>query len=224
MDQLADTYEGLSVLADDLFGRQLYRADGATLGLQMLAVDAGYSESSTAVRRYCSESQYRGMIHPSIGKYIGANQLPWQQFASGKRDQLGVHSRLQPPKTRAFGVRELLIDTNFWKTWTAERLIAQVGSTKSITLFEDEPHRHRMFAEHCTAEDPLTVISKTGNQVIEWKQNPGKPNNDLWDCLIGNSCLASLLGVTVVPEQKQTKTRKKPNSRGKAKLLGKQGK
>jgi len=220
VDQNTDTYHALESLASDLFGRHLYRGDGATLGLQMMAVDAGYSESAAAVRRYCSESQFKGMIHPSIGKYIGANQLPWQQFVQGKRDQLGTHCRLQPPKTRAFGVRELLIDTNWWKTWAAERLISPIGSDRSINLFEAEPHQHRMFAEHCTAEDPTIVQGKTGNQVIEWKQNAGKPNNDYWDCLVGNCCLAGLLGVSVMPEAKKQQKRRKPNSRGKAKLLG----
>jgi phage terminase large subunit GpA-like protein len=220
VDQSTDTYHGLEAIAGDLFNRALYRADGATLGLQMMAVDAGYSESAAAVRRYCTESGFRGMIHPSIGKYIGANQLPWQQFTQGKRDQMGVHCRLQAPKSRSFGARELLIDTNWWKTWAAERLISPVGSDQAIALFEAEPHLHRMFAEHCTAEDPTITIGKTGTNVIEWKQNPGKPNNDYWDCLVGNCCVASLLGVTVIPEAKRRKQGKKPNSRGKAKLLG----
>ena len=67
-----------------------------------------------------------------------------------------------------------------------------------------------MFAEHCTAEDPTIVIGKTGNQVIEWKQNAGKPNNDYWDCLVGNCCLAGLLGVTVMPEARKQQKKRKP--------------
>ena len=52
-----------------------------------------------------------------------------------------------------------------------------------------------MLSEHCAEEEPFRVIGKAGNEVVEWKQKSGSPENDYWDCLVGNAALASTIGV-----------------------------
>jgi hypothetical protein len=129
---------------------------------------------------------------------------------------------MEPAPKRQWGARELKIDVHWWKTLAAEFLTNSVGADRAIVLYQAKPHRHRMFAEHLASEDPQIVIGKSGNRVIEWKQNPGKPNNDFWDCLVGCACLASLAGVNMLHAPDAT-TPKSPKRKpiGKAQKLGK---
>ena len=62
-------------------------------------------------------------------------------------------------------------------------------------LFDAEPHKHRMFAEHCAVEEPVRVLGKANNEVVEWRTSKSQVENDFWDCLVGNAALASTIGV-----------------------------
>lgn len=206
-------YAGLEGLTGNLFGRTYRRGDGAEMRLDRMGVDARWGFSTRVVRRFCRETTHAGRIHPMMGQYIGKDSRPWHRWTHTKGDKLGVHCRLQAPPKNTQGVRELLVDTNWWKSFAAERLVTNIGSDKSIVLFHAQPHIHRMFAEHCAAEEPRLEEGKSGNRVIEWKQSHGGLDNDYWDCLIGNCVLASLEGVKVHVEKQQKPKKKNTRSR-----------
>ena len=48
--------------------------------------------------------------------------------------------------------RHVLYDTNFWKTFVHSRLAVPLGDAGCLALFGRDPARHRMFADHLTAE------------------------------------------------------------------------
>lgn len=189
------TAGGLNWLTDLILSNDYTTEDGSVMQVDKLAIDARWGETTHVVRRVVRESRHRGRMHPSMGMYIGATSRPWQKLKSDRKDKKGIHAKLQAPKEP--GAKELLYDTNFWKSFVADRLTCGVESPKAITLFDAEPHEHRMIAEHCCFEEPVRCIGKAGNEVVEWKQNRlgGTTENDLWDCLVGNAALASTIGV-----------------------------
>lgn len=190
-------YGGLRWLTTAILENEYRIEDGSTAMVDRLAIDARWGESTEIIRQFVRESRHRSRIHPSMGMYVGANSKKWQQIKSDKekrRDRRGVHAKLITPK--GGGRRELLYDTNYWKSFAADRLLCNIGSPKALVLFDAQPHIHRMFAEHCAHEEPVRVIGKTNNEVVEWKQKTsGSPENDFWDCLVGNCALASTIGV-----------------------------
>lgn len=212
-------YAGLEVLTESLFGRTFERGDGAEMHIDRMGVDARWGFSTRVIRRFCRETKHAGRIHPQMGQYIGKDSRPWHRWTHSKNDKLGVHCRLQAPPKGSSGVRELLVDTNWWKSFAAERLVTHKGSDKAILLFLAQPHIHRMFAEHCAAEEPRAEEGKSGNRVIEWKQSHGGLDNDFWDCLVGNCVLASLEGIKVHIERQQKPSKRNTRKRGKASPL-----
>lgn len=185
---------GLRAVTDYLLDKEYEKGDGTTTAIDKLCIDARWGDSTHIVRRFCRESKHRARIHPSMGVYIGCNSKKWQRLSFDRRDKKGIHCKLQPPKDMIGGRPELLIDTNFWKTFVAERLTINLESERAIVLFDDKPSKHRMFAEHQCDETPEKKVGKNGDVVIEWKQPKGA-ENDLWDCLVYNCAMASTLGV-----------------------------
>lgn len=188
---------GLDWLTRAILENEYTTEKGAKVSVDRLSIDARWGESTEIIRNFIRDSKLRSRIHASMGMYVGANSKKWQQIKSDKekrRDRKGVHAKLIMPK--GGGRREMFYDTNYWKSFTADRLLCSSGSPKAIVLFDDKPHHHRMFAEHCACEEPLRVIGKTNNEVVEWKQRlSGSAENDYWDCLVGNAALASIIGV-----------------------------
>lgn len=193
---------GLSELTSDILSREF--SSGSMV--DKLVIDARWGDSTEIIRRFCKESAFKSRIHPSLGVYIGANSRKWQKIRLGRRDKKGRHCKLQPPNSdkNARGVKELLIDTNFWKSFVASRLMLGINSPQAMVLFDAKPAFHRMFAEHLCAEIPKKVMSKTGDVVTEWDQ-PKASDNDWWDTLVYNSALASVLGVNTHSSDKPRK-------------------
>lgn len=214
-------FAGLETLTENLLGkteevepgkmqmvaRTFKRVDGAALSIDRVGIDARWGFSTRVVRRFARESQHAGKIIPTFGQYVGANSKPWHKWKLNSGERGGIHCRIQPPPKNVRGVRELLIDTNWWKSFAAERLLIGKGSNKSILLFKAPPHTHRMFAEHCCCEDPELRTGKIGNKLIEWDTPTNHAENDFWDCLVGTCCLASLEGVRVHVEKTTTTTK-----------------
>lgn len=200
---------GLDWLIEAILENEYTTEKGGKVMVDRLAIDARWGESTAIIRKLARESKHRARIHPSMGMYVGANSRPWQQLQSAKekRSQArGVHAKLVVPKDG--GRRELMYDTNYWKSFVADRLLCSAGSPKAIVLFDAKPHEHRMFAEHCANEDPVRCVGKTNNEVVEWRQRDGgSPENDYWDCLVGNAALASTIGVETHAGNKNSSTK-----------------
>jgi len=183
---------GLHALAGYLLSKEYETGDGRFMMIDKMAVDSAWN--TELIRRFCRESEHKSRLHPGRGMYIGCNSRKWQKLKVEKREKPGIHCKLVPPGNRQRGRAELLIDTNFWKTWAADRLSTTITSTRAIVLFADKPASHRMIAEHWVSETPSRKEGKSGDIVTEWEQ-PKHVDNEWWDTLVYNGALASTLSV-----------------------------
>lgn len=83
-------------------------------------------------------------------------------------------------------------------TFDAIAALAGLGDRSSLALFGDTPAEHRMVADHLTAETPVRVEAK-GRTVDEWSLKPDRPDNHLFDCLVGSAVAASIEGCELKP-------------------------
>lgn len=186
--------ESLDALVSSLTSREFLREDGTALRLQRLLIDAGWGESTAAVRRWCRQSRWGNIATPSHGRGIGPAQLPLSSHRREPGSIVGEEWRLTAAKHG--GVRQLIYDTNYWKTRVARALTCAVSESHALLLFAADAQRHALFAEHCCAETPHTVIHEgTGRRVIVWRHKPTRPDNHYWDCVVGAMVAASLCGI-----------------------------
>ena len=187
---------GLTWLTTAILETEYVTEDGASIFVDKLAIDARWGLSTEIIRQWVRESKHRNRIHPSMGKYIGPNAKDWQKIGTNARDKDGVRVALMTPKKVARGGRrEMIYDSNYWKSYLAERLMANQESPTAMVFFDAPPHQHRMIAEHCYAEEPFRVINKAGKEMIEWRvRRQGLSDNDFWDCLVGCCALGSITG------------------------------
>jgi hypothetical protein len=188
-------YAGLDRLVNAIMSKQFRRLDGADIPVSRMAIDARWGFSTAVVRRFTKETHFRGRVHPSMGVYLGANGRQWHEHGKERGSVAGIHCRLAVPKDGSSGIRELLIDTNFHKTYVAESLGCGKEATRAIFLFDAKPHQHRLISEHFVSEDAVIVVGKRGNRCVEWRLPAHRPDNDFFDTLVGNCAVASIEGV-----------------------------
>lgn len=194
-----DDLEGSIRNALDKLTLDLFTRDFGNQNVEKISIDARWGESTEIIRRWCRQNIYRSQVHPSLGMFIGANSRPWQKLKRSATDTRGVHCKLQVPTNG--GRKELLLDTNWWKTTVARRLTCTSGSSKSLVLYDDSPVKHRMMSEHLSSEVPKISVGKTGTTVTEWSMS--RNDNDWLDCVVYAHALASTLGVPFVQERKK---------------------
>jgi hypothetical protein len=90
-------------------------------------------------------------------------------------------------------IRHVLFDTNFWKSFVQARMVVAPGDPGCLSLFEELPESHRLFAEHLTSEYRIRTEGR-GRTVDEWKIRPEQADNHWFDCVIGCAVAASIQG------------------------------
>ena len=184
-------YEGLDGLGGALLGREWLREDGAAIRVSQLLVDASDGNVDETIVRWCRETEHAASVMPSRGRYVGASSVPFSQYVRKPGERFGLNWIVR--KGTRHAVRHVVFDTNWWKTFTASRLVQARGDKGAMTLFGKDADTHRMLAEQLTAERPVPVEAK-GRKVNEWKSIPGRDNH-LLDCLVGCCVSASMHGV-----------------------------
>jgi hypothetical protein len=207
---------GLRALQDQLSTREWEREDGAKVRLDRGLTDAKDGTMSEVIASVIRSSSFSALWIPSSGVGIGPKQRPMHQYSMKPGEKIGTHWLLQ--RNAKFAVRWVLIDTNFWKTTVYEALAAEPGDRGSLTLFGDRhrPPDHRMFAEHCLAEKRDRLRSETsGRSVDVWTLPPAKPDNHLWDGVVGCAVAASMEGCDLLGRTKKPipKKKRRPNAR-----------
>lgn len=159
--------------------------DGETPRIPDLAlIDAGYKNS--AVFEFTRESGEPWL--PAIGR--GASQRQSEKYVQPKQLNksilwLGEHMHLGfLPKDR---IRQLIVDSDYWKTQVQERLACPAAAAGALTFFEAPPRDHLDFADHLTAERSLQEFLVGRGMVTRWERV--KRNNHWLDCLY-NCCAA----------------------------------
>jgi len=188
-------YAGLTELAGQWLSREFRRDDGAMLRIERCLVDANWGLSTDVVYQFCRQSEHATVLMPSHGRYVGASSKPFSEYKRQRGDRVGhnwrvpnVHGRRQ--------VRHVVYDTNFWKSFIYARLAVPMGDRGCLSLFGAKPERHRLFAEHLTAEYRVRTQGR-GRTVDEWKLRPSTTENHWLDCLVGCAVAASMQGVSL---------------------------
>lgn len=184
---------GLEALAERFLSYEFRRTDGAILYISRCLIDANWGLVTDLVYAFCKQSKYARVLLPSHGKYIGASSKPMSEYPKRPGDRSGLAWRITLGSARR-GVRHVLYDTNFWKSFVYARLATPQGSAGGLSLFGDKPAYHRLFADHLTAEYRIKTEGR-GRVVDEWKIRPDKPDNHWFDCLAGAAVAASIEGI-----------------------------
>lgn len=187
----ARIYAGLEKIAEEVIGRRWPRAGGgdeARIGRAL--VDSGYLTDT--VHQWARQTAAAAVVIPSKGLFIGAKKTPFSDWKPQPGERPGQGWRLKAaPGGRG---RLAVLDTNYWKSFIAERLRSEPGTHGAMFLFGANPAVHTMFADHLTAEFPVrqTEGSRT---VDEWELHPGRPENHWFDCLYQAAAAAGVDGL-----------------------------
>jgi hypothetical protein len=220
--------QGLRDLIDSLADKPWQRADGASVQIDAIGVDAGYGDSTPTIKALASEREYRGYLLPCFGRYIGATTKALCANQPRPGEDLAVREwqvRLMPPAPGE-ATRHCVFDSNHWKTLVHQAWATPAGSSGSLgapgslQLFDATPEVHRLYAEHQHAEQPHDVTDKGNRTKREWKIGPGRPDNDLFDCTVGTFVMAVLNGVhpRAVANRRQRRRRGRGDGRSLAEM------
>ena len=199
-------HAGLEALTTRLLTTDYKREDGTPLRIERLMIDANWGKSTDVVYQFIRQSLHRTMLLPSHGIYIGGSGTPIPDRKRKRGDRTGLHWMI--PAAAKRGARYVLYDTNWWKSFVASRLMTAPADPGSLGIWGDQPERHRMLAEHLTAEYSVRVETKD-RAVDEWKQRPDRPENHLFDCLVGSAVAAAERGVALPGVDVPTRRKRK---------------
>lgn len=184
-------YAGLTDLTAEVLGRAYRReTTGEELRVERCLVDCGWL--SQTVHQFCRATPHAGVVYPSKGVGRTATARGVSEWKPRSGEQSGWHWRLTVSETGRG--RMVQFDPDAWKTFLHERLTTALGGKGCLTLFGRSAADHELVAEHCAAEssEPVTIRGATFDK---WRVKPHRPDNHLWDCLIGCAVAASVQGL-----------------------------
>lgn len=194
-------YKGVIDLIQSLATRQFIREDGVTMTLSRIGVDIRYEE--TYVSRAIRESNYRNIVRPCAGVYVGPDDPALHTKQKESILQVWENCYLEPNKSKTLDV--LNVDANYFKSELHKGFNLDFGMPGSCTLFgiEDDgtpvsPDRHVPFADHLNGEKPqrITGLKKQKTKVV-WKERRSQVDNEWLDN--SANCIALLISEGVDP-------------------------
>jgi hypothetical protein len=180
---------GLDRLVPMLLAQRWTRVDGTDLGLSRILVDQGYKQDT--VQKFVRECPVKGVLIASKGRSIAAHNKPMSEYHREPGERRGLNWRIKPAVRKTCG-RFMEIDTNFWKTFIAERLTTPIGEAGSMSLFGERAQAHYLLADHFASEYGEPTFGHE-RQVHVWMKRPDKENH-WWDCVVGCGVAASEQG------------------------------
>jgi hypothetical protein len=200
-------FAGLRDLMAGVMGKGYPRDGGGELRVERALVDRGYQPDP--VVKAVRASPFSGVLYPSIGVGRTLTRPGVAEWKPRPGERSGYHWRL----TVGDGGRGRMVqfDPDSWKTFLWERLTTPEGAG-AMTLPGKSSAAHVLLAEHCAAEfgEPMPL---RGQLFDKWQARPGRPDNHLWDCLVGCAVAASVAGVRWEPSS--TPTGPAPERQGK---------
>lgn len=194
---------GLRRFESFLLSRQYLRDDGAPLNIERIVIDANYGPSTETIYSFIRQSEQKTLWLPWHGRGVKANQTPINAWPRKPGEIAGDHWKITATTTKNQQPRHVIADTNYWKSFSHARLQQPDGEQGALMLYKASPMRHRMLADHLTAEVPK-VEPGSGREVVEWKEIPNRDNHYL-DCLSMAFVAASVCGVTLRGHEKPLK-------------------
>lgn len=193
-------YKAAETLQALLLDREWQReGDLTVLRIEKLFMDAKWGESTDVVYEACRRSKWPTIVAPSQGRGIGAKDTPIELQKAKTAEELGHHWKKTVGRTNRV-IPYYEIDTNWWKTFIANRIFTGVGDTGSLTIpgGMDGRDDNRLLVSHLTSESRTRMTKEsTGRQVDEWKAKPSNPDNHWFDCLVGCAVAASVQNCTL---------------------------
>lgn len=185
---------GLAALVQTLLAAGYAREDGVTMRIGRLLVDAKWGQKTELVKKFCRRHAQSGsIVLPAMGMGFGPTRKTFAEYKPEPGAKIGLAWRLAKQQS---GDRVVSIDVNWWKSFAAERLGMAAGTPGAWDLFGRQPGEHALFADHCVAEVPKTLVHKeSARERVVWEWKPGRPDNHWWDCLVGSAVAGSMLGV-----------------------------
>lgn len=180
---------GLERLASEIMPREYRREDGTKMRIERCLIDANWGVSTETVYQFCRATPYALQIMPSHGRYVGAASNPFAEYAKKPGDQIGVNWRI-PALGAKRTIRHAVYDTNWWKSFVLARLKSPLTTPGCVSFSAGRDHK--MLADHLTSEIPVRVAARN-RTVDEWQLLPGRDNH-WYDCIVGCSVVASMLG------------------------------
>lgn len=211
LDESARIYAGARAVANGLLSRSFpVHGTANEMKIDLMLMDS--RAWTGTIHQMCRESQHGPRLRPSMGYGIGASALPmanWPIRDGEQRDTSpgGAHWVIRPQTAGGRG-QQVVIDTNYWKSFLVQRLLTGPGGRGAMMLFGKAASEHRIFADHLVSEYRVETEGR-GRKLSEWKLRPERPDNDWFDALVGCVAAASVLRVVWSPSGKP-ETKKKP--------------
>lgn len=193
---------GITELVGMLLSYNFRKLNGQEVPINALLVDGGYKpEQSHAARR-----KYKGAVHVSHGRGIGADRKPISEYARKPGDRFGMDWYI--PGSTPKGEPHVLYDANSWKARVLNSWNTPIGDPGSFAIFGDEKDDHTMLCRHLFQSETYVEVDGNSRKILEFR-NTSNRDNHLLDCL--NMCFvgASMSGAVVPGEDKQRKERKR---------------
>lgn len=188
-------YQGLTDLLTLLFKCHFVREDGAEMSIEACLVDRGWSQMAAPVTKAIREHPMRSRICPSLGRAYDENMTPISKFKAKAGELLG-EEWFCPPLASRNALRDVIFDTNYWKTFVHRRLATQRGDGGSLTINGKPGQKHDLLSRHLSAEFRQVVTGRRRADI--WKMRPGETDNHWLDCLTGCAVAASVRGVRLL--------------------------
>lgn len=205
---------GLADLTEDLLEKRLWRrADGVIMPIDLLLIDEG--AWTELIHKAVMSNPQRSRIMPAMGvAERPTHRVPFAEYKRkpGEKTGGGYPWRIRG-SAMTKTLRHVLSEVNWWKSFVQKRFLIERGDPSSLTLYGHDPDEHRLLSNHLTAEYVDRQTSEaTGRTLDQWMAKPGKPDNHLLDCLVGNAVAASIQGIKlkdVLPANAHKKGRKR---------------
>ena len=185
-------YAGLDAVAAEVLDRSYPLVGGGSMRVELALVDSGRWTKTVYDWFTRRATRPGGQILPSKGFARTTTSRGVSEWKPRPGERKGYHWRLTSGdygKTRA-----VQFDPDAWKTFVYSSLTAAPGGSTGLWLFGRSPARHELLAHHCTAEVAAPVTLR-GMTFDKWELLPHKPDNHLWDCLVGCAVAGSVLGL-----------------------------
>ena len=201
---------GLDELTALHLKKEYERDDGVILRVSRCLIDANDGNAMETVFDFCRQSEHPGIVMPSRGRGVTAGNLPFRDYKKKPGDKISDHNWRIPVGATRKAVRNIIFDTNFWKSFVRTRFRTAIGDPGSLSVFGKNPEDISMFSDHMISEFSTRTEGR-GRKVDEWKIRPNMENH-YWDGVVGCAVAASEQGIREAGERETTKQKKKSKS------------
>ena len=174
----------LKAIRQETIDRPYTNEDGEIVPIDLNLVDDGYLPDT--VIKFVGESGPRWRAVKGCG--TAQRQSRYHEPKPGQTQRLvGWHYYA----AAIGGSWRWIIDTDYWKHFTVERMSQDTTTPGAMTLFGADPKQHKAFAQHQVAE-------KWNPEKGKWEQD--KRRNHFWDCHVGCHLALGMLGARIITD------------------------